>query len=184
VRHTEGVDHDSRVRVEIMGPGKYENVGKSQAVLIMNDPIVSTRTRILLRSQACPPVVACMHQVLIEDAAACMCCGAARCLRATRQATLGDALNEAKDLATLALAQFSAAEPSQALHSLDRCLALLRSGRLAAGGGGDGRAVATEEAAALCSLCLVYAAVGRPAADVQAVRAEAMRRYTAVGSSM
>jgi hypothetical protein len=34
-----------RVRVEIMGPGKYENVGKSQSVLVMIDPIISTRTR-------------------------------------------------------------------------------------------------------------------------------------------
>jgi hypothetical protein len=33
------------VRVEIMGLGKYENVGKSQSVLIMIDPIISTRTR-------------------------------------------------------------------------------------------------------------------------------------------
>jgi hypothetical protein len=33
------------VRVEIMGPGKYENVGKSQSVLIMINPIIFTRTR-------------------------------------------------------------------------------------------------------------------------------------------
>jgi hypothetical protein len=35
-----------------MGPGKYENVGESQSVLIMNDPTISTRTRdgSLLRS--------------------------------------------------------------------------------------------------------------------------------------
>jgi hypothetical protein len=35
-----------RVRVEIMGLGKYENVGKSQPVLIMINPIIITRTRI------------------------------------------------------------------------------------------------------------------------------------------
>jgi hypothetical protein len=34
-----------RVRVEIMGPGKYENVGKSQSVLIMINYIIFTRTR-------------------------------------------------------------------------------------------------------------------------------------------
>jgi hypothetical protein len=34
-----------RVRGEIMGPGKYESVGKSQSVLIMISPIVSPRTR-------------------------------------------------------------------------------------------------------------------------------------------
>ena len=34
-----------RVRVEIMGPGKYEHVGKSQSVLIMINPIIFTRTR-------------------------------------------------------------------------------------------------------------------------------------------
>eukprot|EP01047_Picozoa_sp_COSAG01_P023244 COSAG01_NODE_1401_length_10450_cov_100.148198_12_plen_300_part_00 len=35
----------TRVRVEIMGLGKYENVGKSQPVLIMINPIIFTRTR-------------------------------------------------------------------------------------------------------------------------------------------
>jgi hypothetical protein len=39
---------DLRVRVERMGPGKYENVGKSQSVLIMNDPIIFIRTRRIL----------------------------------------------------------------------------------------------------------------------------------------
>jgi hypothetical protein len=34
-----------QVRVEIMGPGKYENVGESQSVLIIINPIISTRTR-------------------------------------------------------------------------------------------------------------------------------------------
>jgi hypothetical protein len=39
-------DHlELRVRVEIMGPGKCESVGKSQSVLIMIDPTISTRTR-------------------------------------------------------------------------------------------------------------------------------------------
>jgi hypothetical protein len=33
----------ARVRVEIRGPGKYENVGKSQPVLMMVDPMISTR---------------------------------------------------------------------------------------------------------------------------------------------
>jgi hypothetical protein len=51
-----------RVRVEIMGSQTYENVGESQSVLIMNDPIISTRTRIarptrrLSPAQACPGV--------------------------------------------------------------------------------------------------------------------------------
>jgi hypothetical protein len=35
----------TRVRVEITGSQKYENVGGSQPVLIMNDPMISTRTR-------------------------------------------------------------------------------------------------------------------------------------------
>jgi hypothetical protein len=34
-----------RVRVKAMGSQKYENVGESQSLLIMNDPIISTRTR-------------------------------------------------------------------------------------------------------------------------------------------
>jgi hypothetical protein len=34
-----------RVRVEIMGPVKYENVGKSQPVLMMINPMIFTRTR-------------------------------------------------------------------------------------------------------------------------------------------
>jgi hypothetical protein len=33
------------VWVEIMGPGKYEHVGKSQSVLMMINPIIFTRTR-------------------------------------------------------------------------------------------------------------------------------------------
>jgi hypothetical protein len=37
--------HNIRVRVEIMAPGKYNNVGESQSVLLMDDPIISTRTR-------------------------------------------------------------------------------------------------------------------------------------------
>jgi hypothetical protein len=37
-----------RVRVEIIGPGKYENVRKSQSVLMMIDPILfCTRTRVV-----------------------------------------------------------------------------------------------------------------------------------------
>jgi hypothetical protein len=39
-----------RVRVEIMGPGKYDSVGKSQSVLIMINPIIFTRTRRLEKS--------------------------------------------------------------------------------------------------------------------------------------
>jgi hypothetical protein len=35
-----------RVRVEIMGFIKYDSAGKSQSVLVMINPIVSTRTRI------------------------------------------------------------------------------------------------------------------------------------------
>jgi hypothetical protein len=38
-------EHQVRVRVEIMEPGKYENVGRSQPVLIMIKPIIFTRTR-------------------------------------------------------------------------------------------------------------------------------------------
>eukprot|EP01047_Picozoa_sp_COSAG01_P018734 COSAG01_NODE_1021_length_12074_cov_7.519876_9_plen_114_part_00 len=34
-----------RVRVQIMGPGKYGNVGKSQSVLITIHPILFTHTR-------------------------------------------------------------------------------------------------------------------------------------------
>jgi hypothetical protein len=34
-----------RVRGEIMGPGKDENVGKAQSVLILINPIISNRTR-------------------------------------------------------------------------------------------------------------------------------------------
>jgi hypothetical protein len=34
-----------RARGEIMGPEKYENVGKSQSVLIMINSIIFTRTR-------------------------------------------------------------------------------------------------------------------------------------------
>jgi hypothetical protein len=34
-----------RVRVEIMGTQKCRNVGESQSVLIMIDPIISPRTR-------------------------------------------------------------------------------------------------------------------------------------------
>jgi hypothetical protein len=32
---------------EIMGPGNYENVGKSQPVLIVINPMISPRTRML-----------------------------------------------------------------------------------------------------------------------------------------
>jgi hypothetical protein len=41
-----------RVRVEIMGPGKYENIGKSQPVLGMIDPIIFTRARNIARPLA------------------------------------------------------------------------------------------------------------------------------------
>eukprot|EP01047_Picozoa_sp_COSAG01_P036291 COSAG01_NODE_2830_length_6998_cov_17.705754_4_plen_100_part_00 len=33
------------MRVETMGPGTYENVGESQSVFIMINPIISIRTR-------------------------------------------------------------------------------------------------------------------------------------------
>jgi hypothetical protein len=39
------LDGQIRVRVEIMGPVKYDNVGKSQSVNIMSNPIIFTRTR-------------------------------------------------------------------------------------------------------------------------------------------
>jgi hypothetical protein len=39
------LDADLRVRVEIMGPVKYENVGKSQPVLMMINPMIFTHTR-------------------------------------------------------------------------------------------------------------------------------------------
>jgi hypothetical protein len=56
------------VRVEIMGPVNYENVGESQAVLIMIDPIISTRTRSWLRSRS-PPSSVRVHEVaqLVRD---------------------------------------------------------------------------------------------------------------------
>jgi hypothetical protein len=47
-----------RVRVEIMGPGKYESVGESQSFLIMINPIICTRTRIALQL---PPALAGAH---------------------------------------------------------------------------------------------------------------------------
>jgi hypothetical protein len=37
-----------RVRVGIMGPGKYENVGKSRSVLIMINPVIFTRSRMVV----------------------------------------------------------------------------------------------------------------------------------------
>jgi hypothetical protein len=40
------------LRMEIMGSQNYRNVGESQPVLIMIDPIISTRTR-TMRSNAC-----------------------------------------------------------------------------------------------------------------------------------
>eukprot|EP01047_Picozoa_sp_COSAG01_P028359 COSAG01_NODE_1902_length_8963_cov_29.997405_1_plen_350_part_00 len=46
VRRVSTGGHLLRVRVaEIMGPGNYENVGKSQLALIMINPIIFTRTR-------------------------------------------------------------------------------------------------------------------------------------------
>eukprot|EP01049_Picozoa_sp_SAG25_P016773 SAG25_NODE_4006_length_909_cov_1.019753_1_plen_58_part_10 len=39
------VPDDVRVQGEIMGPGKYENVGTSQSVLIMINTMIFTRTR-------------------------------------------------------------------------------------------------------------------------------------------
>jgi hypothetical protein len=47
-QHAGATEHPSRpwrMRGEIMGPGKYENVGESQSLLIMNDLIISPRTR-------------------------------------------------------------------------------------------------------------------------------------------
>eukprot|EP01047_Picozoa_sp_COSAG01_P056168 COSAG01_NODE_6338_length_3728_cov_2.590521_3_plen_84_part_00 len=41
-----------RVRVEIMGAPKYRIAGKSQPLLIMNDPTISTHTRICSRRTA------------------------------------------------------------------------------------------------------------------------------------
>jgi hypothetical protein len=34
-----------RVRVEIMGPGKYENAGKTQSVLLMITPMIVVNLR-------------------------------------------------------------------------------------------------------------------------------------------
>eukprot|EP01047_Picozoa_sp_COSAG01_P041967 COSAG01_NODE_3638_length_5840_cov_4.088312_3_plen_161_part_00 len=48
-----------RVRGEIMGSGKYENAGKYQSVLIMNDTIISTHTRSPLLSGRPSTVPAC-----------------------------------------------------------------------------------------------------------------------------
>jgi hypothetical protein len=40
------LSHDLlRVRGEMMGPGKYESVGKSQPVLVMINPMISPRIR-------------------------------------------------------------------------------------------------------------------------------------------
>jgi hypothetical protein len=40
-----GASHTLRVQVQTMGSQKYEHVGESQPVLIMNDPIISPCTR-------------------------------------------------------------------------------------------------------------------------------------------
>eukprot|EP01047_Picozoa_sp_COSAG01_P027360 COSAG01_NODE_1803_length_9197_cov_11.062321_5_plen_161_part_00 len=45
--------HHLRVWVKIMGSQKYENVGESQSLLIMNDPIISPRTRMAARHGCC-----------------------------------------------------------------------------------------------------------------------------------
>ena len=42
-----------RVRGEIMGSQKCRTVGKSQPVLMMIDPIISTRTRIAIEANKC-----------------------------------------------------------------------------------------------------------------------------------
>jgi hypothetical protein len=61
-----------------MGPGKHENVGNSQSVLVMIHPIISTRTRSLARGNAparCP--TATPHAV--SDASCCHAAGAHPC---------------------------------------------------------------------------------------------------------
>eukprot|EP01047_Picozoa_sp_COSAG01_P007663 COSAG01_NODE_293_length_19376_cov_41.772060_15_plen_150_part_00 len=55
-----------RVRVEIMGSQKCGIVGKSQSLLIMNDPMISTRTRTLPASS---PRAACGGRVAEEQCA-------------------------------------------------------------------------------------------------------------------
>jgi hypothetical protein len=47
---------DLRVRVEIMGPGKFRNVGKSQWILIMINPMISTRTRTVCHARSCQEI--------------------------------------------------------------------------------------------------------------------------------
>jgi hypothetical protein len=53
-----------------MGPGKYENVRESQSVLIIIDPIISTRTRsqyVLISKRAGPPSRVQAHLHLCEQ---------------------------------------------------------------------------------------------------------------------
>jgi hypothetical protein len=59
-----------RVRVEIMESQNYENVGKSQCVRIMTDPIISTRTRSFLK----------MHAGADGSHSVCIVDGRSRCL--------------------------------------------------------------------------------------------------------
>jgi hypothetical protein len=49
------------VRVEIMGAPKCRNVGKSQPVLIVIDPIISTRTRMWTRLRMAARTLLCWH---------------------------------------------------------------------------------------------------------------------------
>jgi hypothetical protein len=69
-----------RVRVEIMGLGKYEHVGESQPVLMMINPIISTRTRsnrgvltltVVLRRR--PAAAACSRRTVRVQAAGRVC---------------------------------------------------------------------------------------------------------------
>jgi hypothetical protein len=55
------------VRGQTMGPGKYENVGKSQSVLIMINPMNSPRARITRREAAArrAPLGGSLHTELV-----------------------------------------------------------------------------------------------------------------------
>jgi hypothetical protein len=110
---------------------------------------------------------------------------------ASCSAALGDsAAEEAADLASLGLAQFCAADVSGAVQSLERSKMLFvhalsqLSAAAAAAGGGGGSAESAQlarvrdgQASCLCSLSLVYAAAGRPWAQVEAARTAALEHY-------
>jgi hypothetical protein len=66
------------VRGEMMGPGKCENVGKYQSVLMMIDPMISPRTRSLCRGWGWGWALTSMGSRTARRASALPCC-ASRC---------------------------------------------------------------------------------------------------------